>query len=49
MVIGLEVEIINQEGERIMEIIAIISVCLNVFLIIKLKRTLDKLDRVFGR
>ena len=49
MGIDLEVEIINQEGERIMEIIAIISVCLNVFLIIKLKRTLDKLDRVFGR
>ena len=45
---GLEGKIINQEGE-IMEIIAIISVCLNVFLIIKLKRTLDKLDRVFGR
>ena len=44
----LEVKIINQEGER-MEIIAIISVCLNVFLIIKLKRTLDKLSRVFGR
>ena len=44
----LEVKIINQEGER-MEIIAIISVCLNVFLIIKLKKTLDKLSRVFGR
>ena len=44
----LEVEIINQEGER-MEIIAIISVCLNVFLIVKLKKTLDKLSRVFGR
>ena len=48
MGIDLEAEIINQEGER-MEIIAIISVCLNVFLIIKLKRTLDKLDSVFGR
>ena len=44
----LEEKIINQEGER-MEIIAIVSVCLNVFLVIKLKRTLDKLDRVFGR
>ena len=39
---------VKNKGER-MEIIAIISVCLNVFLIIKLKRTLDKLDRVFGR
>ena len=48
MGIDLEEKIINQEGER-MEIIAIVSVCLNVFLVIKLKRTLDKLDRVFGR
>ena len=48
MAIDLEEKIINQEGER-MEIIAIVSVCLNVFLVIKLKRTLDKLDRVFGR
>ena len=48
MGIDLEAEIINQEGER-MEIIAIISVCLNVFLIVKLKKTLDKLSRVFWR
>ena len=48
MGIDLEAEITNQEGER-MEIIAIISVCLNVFLIVKLKKTLDKLSRVFGR
>ena len=48
MGIDLEEKIINQEGER-MEIIAIISVCLNVFLIVKLKKTLDKLSRVFGR
>ena len=48
MVIDLEVEIINQEGEN-MEIIAIISVCINVLLIIKLKWTLDKLHRVLGR
>ena len=49
MVIDLEGEIINQEGERIMEIIAIISICINVLLIIKLKWTLDKLHRVLGR
>ena len=48
MGIDLEEKIINQEGES-MEIIATVSVCINVFLVIKLKRTLDKLDRVFGR
>ena len=44
----LEEKIINQEGER-MEIIAIVSVCLNVFLIIKLKKVIDKLHRILGR
>ena len=35
--------------KKMIEIIATISVCINVLLIIKLKWTLDKLHRVLGR